>query len=88
MGSHEFYLPPHRDNIPAMTPAEDATRFVVLGGVKGWVGLSALVYLYVFFVFRESRFPEFSAYVGVVLNVAILQLDLASFDGEAISNFV
>ena len=36
-GVTQFYLPPNRGDIPAITPAEAGTRFIDTGGMKGWV---------------------------------------------------
>jgi len=35
MGSHKCYLPPGRDDIPALTPAEAGTRLRDPGGMQG-----------------------------------------------------
>ena len=38
-GITQYYLPPGRGDIPALTPAEAGTRLSDPGGMQGWVDL-------------------------------------------------
>ena len=40
-GITQYYLPPGRGDIPAVTPAEAGTRLSDPGGMQGWVDLVA-----------------------------------------------
>jgi len=42
-GITQYYLPPGRGDIPAITPAEAGTRLSDPGGMQGWVDLVGLL---------------------------------------------
>ena len=43
-GITQYYLPPSRGDIPALTPAEAGTRLSDPGGMQGWVNLVGLLH--------------------------------------------
>jgi len=60
----QCYLPPGRGDFPAFTPAEAGTRFSDPGGMQGWVGSAAHVYIQtIFHLYLVRASPSVTCYV-------------------------